>query len=57
MKYKKGYQVKDIDCRNRDCFLPYSGNGIKICRLYEMGKCPVEYCEKNVNQNERKGEG
>lgn len=47
MKYKKGYQIKDYECRKRDCFLPFSGNGIKICRLFELGQCPPKYCEQS----------
>lgn len=42
-KEKKKYQVRNIKCYNRECFVPFEGNGIKICRLYEMGQCPVKY--------------
>ena len=47
MKYKKGYQIREKACKKRDCFLPFSGNGIKICRLYEMGQCPKKYLSIN----------
>ena len=41
MKNKyKDYQVRDMDCYKKKCFVPFIGNGIKICRLYELGKCP-----------------
>jgi len=43
MKYKgKEYLVRDSNCKKLigKCFTPYSGNGINICRLYELGKCP-----------------
>ena len=45
-KEKKKYQVRETACYDRDCFLPFSGNGIKICRLYEMGICPEKYTLK-----------
>lgn len=55
MKYKKGYQVKDEACKKRECFIPFSGNGMKICRLFEMGQCPKKYCEggNNYEKNSR----
>lgn len=40
-KEKKKYQVRDEECYDRDCFVPFEGNGIKICRLYETGQCPA----------------
>lgn len=42
MKYKgKDYQVLDSKkCKGKDCFVPFYGNGIYICRLYELGQCP-----------------
>ena len=49
-KEKKKYQVKDEECYDRECFIPFSGNGIKICRLYEMGQCPKNTKEKEVNK-------
>lgn len=36
---KKKYMVKDSSCYKKKCFLPYSGNGEKICRYYELGIC------------------
>jgi len=42
-KEKLKYQVRDEKCYNRECFVPFNGNGIKICRLYEMGQCPEKY--------------
>ena len=45
-KEKKKYQVRETACYDRECFLPFSGNGRKICRLYEMGSCPERYKEK-----------
>lgn len=38
-EYKK-YIVRDSGCKKKSCFLPYEGNGRKICRLYEVGRCP-----------------
>lgn len=41
MKYKgKDYQVRDGDCKKCESFVPFSGNGRRICRLYELGQCP-----------------
>ncbi len=28
-KEKRKYQVKEIECYDRECFIPFSGNGIK----------------------------
>lgn len=42
-KEKRKYQVREEACLTRDCFIPFEGNGIKICRLYEMGQCPDKY--------------
>jgi len=43
---KEDYQVRDkTKCYKRKCFNPFSGNGMKICRLYEMGQCPDKYKE------------
>lgn len=36
----KEYIVRDTNCKKKDCFVPFSGNGLAICRLYELGKCP-----------------
>lgn len=43
MKYnKKDYIVQNSNCKKliNICFLPFSGNGIYICRRYELGQCP-----------------
>ena len=43
MKYnKKEYCVRDSGCKKLIgiCFVPFSGNGINICRKWEMGQCP-----------------
>lgn len=51
-KEKRQYQVKENACYDRECFVPFAGNGIKICRLYEMGQCPEKYNQsKIVNKN------
>lgn len=45
MKQNKiqGYDVKDKSlCRWCTNFIPFSGNGRKICRLYELGRCKFE---------------
>ena len=44
-KEKRHYHVREDKCYNRECFVPFAGNGIKICRLYEMGQCPEKYRE------------
>ena len=45
-KEERQYQVKESACYNRECFVPFSGNGVKICRLWEMGQCPDKYTER-----------
>lgn len=45
MKYnKKEYSVRDYGCKKLVdiCFIPYSGNGINICRKWELGNCPTK---------------
>jgi len=45
MKYnKKEYQVRDSGCKKliNICFIPFSGNGINICRKWELGNCPTK---------------
>ena len=44
-KEKRQYQVRGDKRYDRECFVPFTGNGIKICRLYEMGQCPEKYRE------------
>ncbi len=34
------YEVAEYACKKRKCFVPFSGNGQNICRLYELGRCP-----------------
>jgi len=35
------YQVRDHRCnKNLECFSPFTGNGIPICRGWELGRCP-----------------
>jgi len=38
----KNYSTKFSNCWKRDCFVPFSGNGQKICRLYELGQCKFD---------------
>jgi hypothetical protein len=48
MKYKgKEYSVRDYGCKKliNTCFVPFSGNGQNICRLYEQGNCPTKLIE------------
>ena len=47
-KEKRKYQVRDEACYDRECFVPFTGNNIKICRLYEMGRCPEKYKERHL---------
>jgi hypothetical protein len=49
-KEKQKYQVRETACYDRECFVPFTGNGIKICRLYEMGNCPKKYKEKKESK-------
>lgn len=36
---KSDYLAKYNNCAKRNCFVPFTGNGMKICRLYELGAC------------------
>jgi len=47
-KEKQKYQVKEKACYDRECFIPFSGNGIKICRLYELGQCPKNLTGRSI---------
>jgi len=63
MKYnKKEYQVRDNLCKKlvNICFVPFSGNGINICRRGELGQCPTaEECKEKMENyvNHKKGDG
>ena len=46
LKEKQKYQVRETACYDRECFVPFEGNDIKICRLYEIGSCPERHKEK-----------
>ena len=53
MKYnKKDYLVRDNRLCSKlidICFVPFSGNGQNICRLFERGLCPPEeVCKNNI---------
>ena len=52
MKYnKEDYLVKDNFCSKLIdiCFIPFSGNGINICRRWELGQCPTrKECEEKL---------
>jgi len=53
MKHKgKEYSVRDSGCsRLKDiCFVPFSGNGINICRLWELGNCPSDERIQTIKQ-------
>jgi len=58
MKYnKKEYQVRNSLCKKliNICFIPFSGNGINICRKYELGQCPTEEkCLEELHKNVKK---
>ena len=44
MSKYSGYDVRERSkCYKRECFVPFSGNGRKTCRLYELGQCPEKY--------------
>ena len=49
IKHKgKEYAVLEIACKKRNCFVPFSGNGTNICRLYELGKCPEDFTDERI---------
>jgi hypothetical protein len=37
---RRGYEVRDMKCMSKKCFVPFEGNGRRICRRYELGQCP-----------------
>jgi hypothetical protein len=39
MKEKIKYITAFSNCKKRKCFIPFTGNGSPICRLYEVGQC------------------
>ena len=39
MMGKKKYVTAYADCQKRPCFVPFEGNGVATCRLYEVGQC------------------
>jgi hypothetical protein len=51
---RKKYLVRDTKCKKRECFVPFSGNGMYICRLYELGQCPEKYRDNYNKINEIK---
>jgi len=55
---KKEYLTRDSNCKKliNICFVPFSGNGINICRLYELGRCPEkeEIISKLKNRKSKK---
>ena len=48
---KEKYITRDRGCPKRRCFVPFSGNGRNICRLYELGQCPPQ--EERKKRGER----
>ena len=48
---KEKHITRDCDCPKRRCFVPFSGNGRNICRLYELGQCPPQ--EERKKRGER----
>ena len=54
-KYQgKDYIVVDKDCPKRPCFVPFSGNGKNICRLYELGQCKWGSPESRIVKGRKK---
>lgn len=46
-KYKnKSYFTLFTNCGKRECFVPYSGNGHNVCRMWELGKCRGQWNDK-----------
>ena len=46
MKKKIKYITPHRDCEKRECFVPFTGNGMPICRRHELGQCPPDKGEK-----------
>jgi hypothetical protein len=50
----KGYIVwNSFYCKWCDNFIPFSGNGNKTCRLYELGKCKFKDKRSPSNEMQR----
>ena len=49
-KYNGKYYLVggDSKCFKRSCFVPFSGNGKNICRLYELGQCKYGLSESRL---------
>jgi hypothetical protein len=41
-KKKQLYACKYGATATRKCLVPFSGNGVYICRLYELGECKFD---------------
>lgn len=53
-KYKgKEYRSQFSNCSKRECFVPFSGNGIPICRLWELGQCKEGKVVRKTHRRER----
>ena len=47
---KEKFITRYEDCKKRPCFVPFRGNEVSTCRLYETGQCkdlPVERQVRN----------
>lgn len=53
-KEAKQYDTAFSNCWKRHCFVPFSGNGRKICRLYEVGQCKGSVKDKLSKKEEGK---
>ena len=49
---KEEFITRDRDCPKRTCFIPFNGNGQKICRRYELGQCPPQEERKKKTKGE-----
>ena len=43
--------TKFTNCSKRECFVPFSGNGQNICRLWELGLCKEGKVKKKSSKN------
>ena len=50
-KFKGKYYIVggDSNCYKRSCFVPFEGNGQRICRLYELGQCKYGLPESHIS--------
>lgn len=50
----KKYECKYGETNKRKCLVPFSGNGRRICRLYELGQCDFDSKGNKISVDKKK---